>query len=941
MRRNSVSQYNNEIVLFAEGKSRNFAKADNRAVGWGMFQNRIKKPFVTPEKRKEFNRLSKGEQGNLKAMAGWFSGAQCEGGYRNLRNILPRNLVTIDMDYVPDYVPDLIRNGAFGVSEYEFSAHSSRRHTPEEPRIRIIIPMSRRVDRDEYTAIVRIIGQMIDPDMKWVDPVSYRAAQMMFYPTCSKDDEKHFFYEWNEGELLDPDALLADFTDKVGDWRDISLLPRHPDEDNLRKRADKAEDPTEKDGVIGDFCRAYNIFEVMEEFLPDAYIPGDEKSGHPRFTYAVSTSSNGAIVYDDGKFIYSHHGHDPGCDMNLNAFDFLRIHKSGEEDQGVSADKKVTELPSFKAAAEFADRLPAVIKQKIARNYDMTAMFADAGVEALPTPDDYDEDEAAIARLLGEDRPAPKKDKAKKSEKAKMPARDDEAEMLAAIRLLVDEDADLPPLITRLQHEPRPISEPDEDWLQSLEMTRQGEIVSTLPNVAAIVYNDPRMRGVAGQNEFTGDLVCLRSMKTNIKAVPSITCDDPYNGARWIDFYDTAFRAILETPSGVGKAGYGMKVTDRDMSGGILLSARRNKFHPIRDYLNACRRDGSWEAVETLLIRYLGLEDNPYHREVSGNIMLASVSRIFNPGCKFDFAPIIGGKQGIGKSSFIKVLYGEQWFGEISCKLDDKQDIAEEIKGKWGCELPELSSFHKSDHNAAKMFLRRQHDDVRMAYDRRVSEFPRQSVFWGTTNDLKVLKDPTGNRSYWMILVKMEKFFDLQGLAQEREALWGATLAEYERRTGGDFRRELDLSLQNKESKIMALELQEGARTEEIFETWRAELEMWLAEPLPLKERMMELGKPMTDFPEEGQDPDAMPGDQLVLRTAFRNSDAATHLGLPPNLTNAQASQHIQKAVAEIEGWSGVPGATRVMGIVGRWKYLDDATPEERFCGYRLYQEGA
>ena len=931
-----MSQYNHEIVLFADGKKRNFGKAENKTAGWGHFQKFIRKPFVTPEKRKEFNRLSKDDQDDLKAIAGWFSGAQCAGGIRNLRNILDRNLVTLDLDYIEDFVPDLIRTGNFGISEYEFAAHSSRRHTVEEPRVRIIMPINRKVNQDEYIAISRILGHMIDPHMKRVDKVSYRAAQMMFWPTCSKDDEKNYFYHRNDGDILDADALLEKFKEEIGDWRDLSLLPRHPDEDELRKHGEKSEDPTEKEGIIGDFCRAYTIYDVMDEFLPGTYIPGDSNSGHPRFTYAGSTSSNGAIVYDDGKFIFSHHGHDPGCEMNLNAFDFLRIHKFGELDQGEKTGKKVTELPSFKQMAEFAEGLPPVRKQRVARNYDMTAMFEDAGVEALPTPDGYDDGFDAIEALVGGTPPTPKAKPLPKLNAKERKKADDE--ILADIQRLVGDDAELPPLITRLRHEPRPLPPEDEDWLaDQVEMTRQGEIVSNLPNCGIIIYNDPRLRGVPGYNEFTGQLVCTRSVSTNIKAVPKINCTDPYNGSRWQDFHDTAFRALLEYPAGKGKAGYGMKVTDRDLSGGIVLAAHRNKFHPIRDYLQACKQ-GAWDDVETLLIRYLGVEDNAYHREVAANIMLASVSRIMNPGCKFDFAPIIGGIQGIGKSSFIKVLYGEQWFGEIACKLDDKQEIAEEIAGKWGCELPELSAFHKSDHNAAKMFLRRTRDDVRMAYDRRVTEFPRQSVFWGTTNDLKVLKDPTGNRSYWMIIVKKESYFDLHGLAHEREALWGATYAEYIRRTKGNFETELDLSLQSPEARRIAVELQEEARTEEIYETWRDRIEIWLDEPLPLKELMAELGKPMSDFPDDEDDENpGVSGDQLVIRTVFRNTDAAQYLDMPATLTNQQSAQSIQKAVAGLDGWTGGKERFRVQGIQDRWKYRTDATPNERILGYRLY----
>jgi len=688
---------------------------------------------------------------------------------------------------------------------------------------------------------------------------------------------------------------------------------------------------SEKEGVVGDFCRAYTIFDVMEEFLPGAYILGDANSGHPRYTYTGSTSSNGAIVYDDGKFIFSHHGHDPGCEMNLNAFDFARIHKFGQLDEGEKTGKKITDLPSFKAMAEFAGEQPAVRKARVARNYDMSAMFEDAGIEALPAPDDYEYD--PIADLVG-DGPKPKASKA--SEIAKAGNDEDDAETLAMLRDLVGDDAELPPLITRLRHEPRVLPDPDPDWLaDNVQMTPKGEIISNLPNCGVIVFNDPRLRGVAAFNQFTGQLVCTRSLSTTIKAVPKIECTDPYNGSRWQDFHDIAFRAILETPSGKGKAGYGMKVTDRDLSGGIVLAAHRNKFHPIQDYLRACKA-GPWENVETLLIRYLGVEDNAYHREVASNIMLASVSRIFHPGCKFDFAPIIGGKQGIGKSSFIKVLYGEQWFGEIACKLDDKQEIAEEIAGKWGCELPELSAFHKSDHNAAKMFLRRTRDDVRMAYDRRVSEFLRQSVFWGTTNDLKVLKDPTGNRSYWMIIFTMEKFFDLHGLAQEREALWGATLAEYERRTGGDHTIELDLSLQNKEAKQIAVDLQEASRTEEIFEQMRDRIEMWLEEPLPLKEFMAELGKPMSDFPDDDDD-DSL-GDQLVLRCAFRMRDVTAALDLPTAITNPQVGQNIQKALADLAGWSNKTERRYIQKVRDRWRLRADITQDELICGYRLYE---
>jgi len=95
----------------------------------------------------------------------------------------------------------------------------------------------------------------------------------------------------------------------------------------------------------------------------------------------------------------------------------------------------------------------------------------------------------------------------------------------------------------------------------------------------------------------------------------------------------------------------------------------------------------------------------------------------------------------------------------------------------------------------------------------------------------------------------------------------------------------------------------------------------------------------MLDFPDDEGDSEAMTGEQLVVRTVFRNLDAAEYLGLGGAMTNSQAAQHIQKAVAGLEGWIGGRERFRVQGVQDRWKYREDATAEERLCGYRLYEE--
>lgn len=93
-----------------------------------------------------------------------------------------------------------------------------------------------------------------------------------------------------------------------GDWKDISQWPQVPGEDSAaRRRLARQEDPTAKRGVIGAFCRTYSVTQAMERFIPGMYeetdIPG-------RYTYTGGSTAGGAIVYDEDRFLYSHHATD-------------------------------------------------------------------------------------------------------------------------------------------------------------------------------------------------------------------------------------------------------------------------------------------------------------------------------------------------------------------------------------------------------------------------------------------------------------------------------------------------------------------------------------------------------------------------------------------------------------------------------------------------------
>lgn len=895
------------IIRFSLGRGKNLAKAKNKALPWKSLVKLFETPTKTGERFKEYLKLPHEEQVALKSTNGWFFRTQIDGERRNRQSGRPSDLITLDFDYAtPEFLDD-IKAGKI-LPGHAFFVHSTRRHTDEKPRVRMVIALAQPLDNDTYGAASRIVcAQEVDPDMKFVDLVSFRPAQMMFMPTTSRDGD-WFWYE-QEGEPLDYQANLDLFEMTVGDWNDFRLLPVTPGE-KLRKRADKAEDPTMKKGPIGDFCRAYSVPDAIEKFLPDVYAPVDDGSQKPRYTFLGGTTTNGAVVEDDGLFLYSHHGSDPAGDQLCNAFDLVRIHLFGKEDKDFdTTDQPPGKWPSYGKMVEFIQTDELYRSAALASRYDMASMFDDIDEES--SGDEIsDEELGEIASLIGTGSAG------RDSQEPESP----------------DSDPDDLPAQPKRPAPPKP----PKNWMNKLDLTQEGFIKVNLYNLILIMRYDPRFHGRIARNQFTGQVVLVKPIKPKGHVASHLKVEDEINGTRWQDEHDVTIRAVLETPAGEGKSGYGLRVPDRDLVDAISGAANFSAFHPIRDMLDSLVWDGV-PRVEKIGPSYFGTTDSAYHRQVFKMTLVASVARIYEPGHKFDFAPILEGAQGIMKSTFIKVLYGAQYFCEIDCDLDDRGRVVELISGKWVGELPELGALHKSDFNSAKQFMRRQTDDVRLAYARRTTEHPRQTIFWGTTNDRKYLKDPTGNRSFWPVAVNVPQI-DIDRLRRERLQIWAEAVAMYRemrRRTNG----ELNLSL-GPDAVAEALEKQEGARPQELAEEYADKIRMWADEPITLLQLLSEHGLSTEKFGDpEGLDPETT----MVVRTVWRQEDIMEHaLGLKPTVVNFVQKQLFEKTYAYLTDWQPAgPSGARRFGIRARWRVRKSASEYDRQRGYSVVDDGS
>ena len=207
----------------------------------------------------------------------------------------------------------------------------------------------------------------------------------------------------------------------------------------------------------------------------------------------------------------------------------------------------------------------------------------------------------------------------------------------------------------------------------------------------------------------------------------------------------------------------------------LLDQARRNSFHPVRDYLNGLIWDGK-PRLDNWLSTYANANDTPLNRAYGRKTLIAAVRRVRQPGAKFDTALVLIGPQGCKKSMCVQTLACEFFTDALQIGQDPKQ-VIELTCGAWIVELSELAGISGRDVEHVKHFLSRQTDRARLSYDRMTTDRPRQFIVIATTNEHRFLRDPTGNRRFWPADVGE---IDIDALARDRDQLW-AEAAHYEK----------------------------------------------------------------------------------------------------------------------------------------------------------------
>lgn len=614
------------------GNSRTETHWKNSDISWDDLKARVSTTQRTTETIEEYRKMTKAQQAAIKDIGG-FVGGHLKNGRRKKGNVLCRSMLALDMDFGrPGIWDDVIAK-----LPYRCLAYSTHKHTPENPRLRLIIPLTREITEAEYPAVARMVAKDIGIDL--FDDSTYEAHRLMFWPSTSMNGQ--FFYKEKDGPDLKPDDYLS----RYDDWHDESTWPVSSRQSAVEHHGTKEmADPLTKPGIVGAFCRAYPMPDAIETFLPGIYTPSAVEG---RYDYIPGEGTAGVVIYDD-KFAYSHHATDPVCGKLLNAFDLVRLHKFSALDEKCTEETPATKLPSYKAMADLALK------------------------------------DEKVKVLLTKERQAQAKEEFSGT-----------------------------------------------NWQGKLTYDKSGQLQNTLHNLTLILENDENLKAIVFNQQLDG---------------MEIRGEVPWKhpSKYWRDADDAQLVSYIDSNYGT--------FSQRNYQIAVTKVADDRSYHPIREYLASLPAWDGIPRVDTLLVDYLGAEDNDYVHAVTRKTLCAAVCRVLNPGCKFDSMLVLNGPQGIGKSTLIARLAGE-WFSD-SLSLNDTKDktAAEKLQGYWILEIGELAGLRKTEVETLRSFLSRQNDIYRASFGRRPTPHLRQCVFFGTTNaESGYLRDTTGNRRFWPV----------------------------------------------------------------------------------------------------------------------------------------------------------------------------------------------
>lgn len=671
----NMTLFKNRFETTGKLMSRTFAD-----IYFGLKHN-VKKSKYT---YREYMSSDRNTQAKIKDVGG-FIGGKTDGSRRINGIKIERDLLTLDIDTDKPNVLEYIKRN-FHYYGLIYSTHS---HSPEKNRFRIVAPLSRTVNADEYEAVGRRIAFYVEnakyetfPDL--FDETTFQANRLMFLPSVSIDGEYicellNLDIMAEEQFIIDVDKILDDYEDykDIYEW----YKPQKADVTQIGSDVIINKNPLKAKGMVGAFNRTYTISETIDTFLSDIYTL--EKNG--RYTYNGGDSFGGGIVLNNDRIFYSHHGTDPANMYYRSAFDLVRIHKFGSFDGDFTPEKEIQDdffdkTDSFRKMVELAKTIPEVV-ENTERNLDL------------------------------------RKKLEQKSEEIEKNFLSDDKEIIELTVNHDDEDEE----------------ENSKKWLVHLD-----GIKSKAGQLSVILAND----------EFVGNLFYFDTFRDNIcfKRKAHWHGYDFKIGQPLTDKDLSHIRVYLDSVYGI----IGERIiddaivveADKDKRNGVLdwleslewdgeerIEGFFPKFFKTKD--NPFMRVGFKHWLVGAISRI--------YQAGSPMDLVLIIKGKQGIGKSLFFKRLATPKFSVQQ---------EHLYSDTKIDFNKSKDSYEQLEGIWIYEWKELAGMNMSDQESIKAFVDKTEDKFRRSYGRRNVEIKRRVAFGGTTNEKTPLRDRTGNRRF-------------------------------------------------------------------------------------------------------------------------------------------------------------------------------------------------
>lgn len=641
------------------------------------FKNKVKR---TKETYNEYISSSKDVQSNIKDVGG-FIGGETEGNRRVNGIRITRKLLTLDIDVDEPNILEYLKEN---IDFYCF-IYTTHKHSPEKNRFRIVAPLSREVNPDEYESVGRKIAYLIECKRKennqsaMFDETTFQANRLMFFPSVSCDGE--YICELlnldmfsDEQNIIDVDNILSMYIDSndIYEWYKPSLI----DSERIGKNVLENKQPLKAKGMVGAFNRTYTVSQAIEKFLPNVY--KREKTG--RYTYLNGDSYGGGMILNNDTLFYSHHGTDPANMYYRNAFDLVRIHLFGSYDNSMTPEKQMEKgladkNESFLKMVEFCRTLPEVCEH------------SESNIELLSK---VEKSEQYVNEVFETGKPSEDITVVQKEpDRTWILKLDGEKSIMAKMELIFDNDLVIGNLLyydtfkdnicfRRRPHWKLPQNFSVGDALQDKDMSH-------------IRVQLEKVYGIKGDSAIE-DAVVVEADKIQKNEVLEYFESLTWDGVERLENFMYDFFKVAKNPF--------TKVAFKHWLVGAVR--RIYKAGAPMDLLLVIK--GEQGIGKSLFFKKLATRD-------------------FNNA-------------------------GKHLYSDTKIDFDHAKDSYEQLEGVWIYEWKELAGMNMSEQESIKAFIDKTEDKFRRSYGRRNVEIKRRVAFGGSTNDSKPLRDRTGNRRF-------------------------------------------------------------------------------------------------------------------------------------------------------------------------------------------------